>query len=80
MFAGLARLRCLDDVLLDRVGMHSRVEESMAALFCGAQGLFELRERVGAKQTSVRHHQGTLDPEARETRWKFHQRARAKEN
>ena len=46
-------MRCIDDVLLDRVGMHSRVEEPAAALFRSADGVFELPERAGAKQAGV---------------------------
>jgi hypothetical protein len=42
--------------------------------------VFELPESVGAKQASVRHDQGTLDAKARETRWKFRQRAWAEES
>jgi hypothetical protein len=73
-------LRRLDDVPLDRIGMHSRVEEPTAALFRAAKGGFELPESAGAKQASVRHNQGTLHPKPHETRWKFRQRAGAKES
>jgi hypothetical protein len=73
-------LRRIDDILLDGVGVHSRVEKPTATLSRGAEGVFELPESVGAKQASVRHHQGKLDPKTRETRWKFRQRARAKES
>ena len=70
-------VRCINNVLIHRVGMDAVKEMPiLAALFC-AERLFQKRKRVRFKQTGISHHERPPTTHLLKLRGQFADRARA---